>query len=379
MTAPVEEERRSIFRRLYHGETEIKFVGSFKKWLTVSLIVIVIGMLSLWQRGLNLGIDFDGGVVWEVPAGDVSIAEAEDAMTAAGLQGLTVQTLTADGEVHLRIEAEPLEDAAAAEEISTQLAELTGSDIDEVSLNAVGPSWGEEISRKALRALVFFLIAITIYITLRFELRMAIPTLVALIHDVLITIGVYSIAGFEVTPATVIALLTILGYSIYDGIVVFDKVDENTKLVGVGNSMTYSDMVDLSLNKVLMRSLNTSITALIPVASLLVLGSFVLGASTLQEFALALLIGLFAGAYSSIFIASPLLAILKEREPHYREVRNKIANRQPSARRSVSVPVAAEASQSASTADATTADATTAPVLSGRAIPPRPRKKGKKR
>ena len=167
-------------------------------------------------------------MVWEVPAGDVSVAEAQEAMTDAGLEGLTVQTLTAEGEVRLRVEAEPLEDTAAAQEISAQLAELTGSDVDEVSLNAVGPSWGEEISRKALRALVFFLIAITIYITLRFEFRMAIPTLVALIHDVLITLGVYSIAGFEVTPATVIALLTILGFSIYDGIVVFDKVDENT-------------------------------------------------------------------------------------------------------------------------------------------------------
>ena len=141
-----------------------------------------------------------------------------------------------------------------------------------MSLTAVGPSWGEEISRKALRALVVFLVLITIYITLRFELRMAIPTLVALIHDVLITIGVYSIVGFEVTPATVIAVLTILGFSIYDGIVVFDKVDENTKLVGTTHGLTYSDMIDLSLNQVLMRSLNTSITALLPVASLLILG-----------------------------------------------------------------------------------------------------------
>jgi len=327
MTSPV-EERRSIFTRLYHGETDIKFVGSFKKWAIVSGLVILLGLLSLWQRGLNLGIDFEGGVVWEVPAGDVSVTEAQDAMASEGLEGLTVQTLTADGETRLRVKAEPLEGVDAAQDISTKLAELTGSDVDDVSLNSVGPSWGEEISRKALRALVFFLIAITLYITFRFELRMAIPTLVALIHDVLVTIGVYSLAGFEVTPATVIAILTILGFSIYDGIVVFDKVDENTKLVGAGNSMTYSDMVDLSLNQVLMRSLNTSITALLPVASLLVLGSFVLGATTLQEFALALLIGLFAGAYSSIFIASPLLAVLKEREPRYRDLKQKLTARQ---------------------------------------------------
>ena len=155
----------------------------------------------------------------------------------------------------------------------------------------------------------------TLYITFRFELKMAIPTIVALVHDILVTIGVYSFAGFEVTPATVISLLTILGFSIYDGIVVFDKVDENTQLVGTSQNLTYGGMVNLSLNQVLMRSLNTSITALLPVGSLLILGSFVLGATTLQEFALALLIGLFAGAYSSIFIASPMLAVLKEREP----------------------------------------------------------------
>ena len=224
--------------------------------------------------------------MWEVPAGDVSVTDAQDASADNGLEGLTIQTLTADDEVRLRVEAAPTDDPEKVQGVTQELAELTGSDIEDVSLNAVGPSWGEEISRKALRALVVFLVLITIYITLRFELRMAIPTLVALIHDVLITIGVYSIAGFEVTPATVIAVLTILGFSIYDGIVVFDKVDENTKLVGTTHGLTYSDMVDLSLNQVLMRSLNTSITALLPVASLLILGSYILGATTLQEFAL---------------------------------------------------------------------------------------------
>jgi preprotein translocase subunit SecF len=274
--------------------------------------------------------------------------------------------------VRLRIEAEPIEDAAKVQDVTRELAEITGSNLEDVSLNAVGPSWGEEISRKAIRALIVFLILITIYITLRFELRMAIPTLIALIHDVLITLGVYSIAGFEVTPATVIAVLTILGFSIYDGIVVFDKVDENTKLVSVANGMTYSDMVDLSLNQVLMRSLNTSITALLPVASLLFLGSFVLGATTLQEFALALLIGLFAGAYSSIFIASPLLAVLKEREPRYRDIRRRIEGKASSA------PVPATVGAT-SDGDPAPARSGPSPALSGRPIPPRPRKKGKKR
>jgi len=335
----------------------------------------VLGLVSLWQRGLNLGIDFEGGVVWEVAAGGVSVADAQDAMASEGLTGVTVQSLTADGKTRLRVQAEPLADAGAAQDISAKLADLTGTDVNDVSLNSVGPSWGQEISRKALRALIFFLIAITLYITFRFELRMAIPTLIALVHDVLITVGVYSIAGFQVTPATVIAILTILGYSIYDGIVVFDKVDENTKLVGAGNSMTYSDMVDLSLNQVLMRSLNTSITALIPVGSLLVLGSFVLGATTLQEFALALLIGLFAGAYSSIFIASPLLAVLKEREPRYRELKRRLSSREGA----TLPPVTAAADGIPDAKAAPVASPGSLPTLSGRPIPPRPRKKGKKR
>jgi preprotein translocase subunit SecF len=372
-------EKRSIWWKLYHGETHIHFVGGLKRWAIISGVIIVLGMLSLWQRGLNLGIDFKGGIVWEVPAGDVSVTDAQDALDDNGLEGVTIQTLTAKDEVRLRVEAAPTDDTAKVQGVTQELAKITGSDIEDVSLNAVGPSWGEEISRKAIRALVVFLILITIYITLRFELRMAIPTLVALIHDVLITVGVYSLAGFEVTPATVIAVLTILGFSIYDGIVVFDKVDENTKLVGTTNRMTYSEMIDLSLNQVLMRSLNTSITALLPVASLLVLGSYILGATTLQEFALALLIGLFAGAYSSIFIASPMLAVLKEREPKYRDIRQRIEGR------SAAVPATAGARRASASATATaTADddaspGSAAPALSGRPIPPRPRKKGKKR
>jgi preprotein translocase subunit SecF len=196
------------------------------------------------------------------------------------------------------------------------------------------------------------------------------------VHDIFVTMGVYSLAGFEVTPATVVSLLTILGFSIYDGIVVFDKVDENTKLVGTTHNLTYGGMVNLSLNQVLMRSLNTSITALLPVGSLLVLGSFVLGATTLEEFALALLIGLFAGAYSSIFIASPLLAVLKEREPRYRDLKVKLAGRQGPVAAPIASGVAADTVPVTTTRRVAPGEA---PVLSGRAIPPRPRKKGKKR
>ena len=379
MTAPIEpgSERRSIWQRLYHGETTYDFVGQLKKWTIISAVVIAVGLVSLVSRGLNLGIDFDGGVVWEVPSGGASVADAREAMDDEGLTGTTVQSLTAEGETRLRVESEavPLEDA---QRVSARLAELTGADIDDVNLTSVGPSWGREISEKALRALVFFLVALTLYITFRFELKMAIPTIVALVHDILVTVGVYSLAGFEVTPATVVALLTILGFSIYDGIVVFDKVDENTPLVGTSNNLTYGGMVNLSLNQVLMRSLNTSITALLPVGSLLVLGSFVLGATTLQEFALALLVGLFAGAYSSIFIASPLLAVLKEREPRYRDLKAKLGARQGPVDAPVPAGVPA-AGAAPTTPTARPVNPGSAPALSGRPIPPRPRKKGKKR
>jgi preprotein translocase subunit SecF len=206
---------------------------------------------------------------------------------------------------------------------------------------------------------------------------MAVPTLIALVHDVLMTIGVYSISGLEVTPATVVALLTILGYSIYDGIVVFDKVHENTRLVSATNRVSYGDMVNLSLNQTLMRSLNTSITALIPITSLLVIGSLILGATTLEEFGLALLIGLASGAYSSIFVASPLLVIAKEREPRYRDIKRRMEAR-PAGRRAVD-----DATERDDEPVAAGAAVSTAPrVTGGRVatnIPPRPRKKGKRR
>jgi preprotein translocase subunit SecF len=391
--------RRSIWTRLYHGETNVNFVGRRKLWFTVSLIAVLIGIGSLVTRGLNLGIDFEGGVVWEVPASDVSVGDARDAVGEFGLAGATIQELESDEGRELRVEAEPVS-AETSDRVTAALAELTGSSIDDVNLTSVGPSWGEEISEKAIRALVVFLVLVTIYIALRFELKMAIPTLVALIHDVLITIGVYSVTQLEVTPATVIAVLTILGYSIYDGIVVFDKVDENTRLVSSTGGLSYGGMVNVSLNQALMRSLNTTITALLPVASLLIVGSWIMGAVVLQEFATALLIGLFSGAYSSLFIASPLLAWLKEREPRYRDIKRRVDARggeSEAVAAAVSagsvvtgarVPAATRgAAPAARGADAGGGDAgSPAPgggqrivTSSGRAIAPRPRKKTRKR
>jgi preprotein translocase subunit SecF len=383
---PRTAKRRSIWTRLYHGETNFDFVGRRKLWFTLSLVAVLIGLGSLLTRGLNLGIDFEGGVVWEVPAGDASVADARSAVDQFGLGNATIQELQSDEGTELRVEAEPVS-ADTSDQVTDALAQVTGSSADDVSLTSVGPSWGREISDKAIRALIVFLVLVTIYIALRFELKMAIPTLVALIHDVLITIGVYALTQLEVTPATVIAVLTILGYSIYDGIVVFDKVDENTRLVSSTGGLSYGGMVNVSLNQALMRSLNTTITALLPVASLLVVGSWILGAVVLQEFAIALLIGLFSGAYSSLFIASPMLAWLKEREPRYRDIKRRIDARGGEAE-TVAATVAAgataigsapaRAAANSGAAAGSSAGDTRVVTPGGRAIPPRPRKKTKR-
>jgi preprotein translocase subunit SecF len=369
---------RSIFTRLYHGETNVDFVGRRRLWFTISLVAVLISLGSLVTRGLNLGIDFEGGVVWEVPAGDASVGGTRDAIDQFGLAGATITELESEEGRVIRVEAEPV-GAERTDEVTNALADLTGSTFDDVTLNEVGASWGAEITEKAVRALVVFLVLVTIYIALRFELKMAIPTLVALIHDVLITVGVYSITGLEVTPATVIAVLTILGYSIYDGIVVFDKVDENTRLVSSTGGLSYGGMVNVSLNQALMRSLNTTITALLPVLSLLVVGSWLLGAAVLEEFALALLIGLFSGAYSSIFIASPLLAWLKEREPRYRDIKRRIDARGGDADAVAAAVTTGRPATRAVVAAAGGSGAKTGegPAGSGPVIPPRPRKKSK--
>ncbi|MBW3556706.1 MAG: protein translocase subunit SecF [Actinobacteria bacterium] len=381
--------RRSLWQRLYHGETAFDFVGPIRRWLTISGLVIVVGLLSLATRGLNFGIDFRGGTAWEVPTSDPSVERARDALRPLGLDDAEIQVL---GKNILRVQADaegasPEQRKARQEEVARALAESEGVEPSLVSVNEVGPSWGNEITKKARNALAAFLVVITIYISFRFEPKMAVASLAALAHDILVTVGVYSLSGFEVTPSTVVAFLTILGYSLYDTIVVFDKVDENTKGLAASGRMTYTDVVNLSMNQVLMRSLNTSLVAILPIFSVLVVGSFILGATTLQDFGLALLVGLLTGAYSSLFIASPVLAILKEREPRYASIRQRLENRPGSggpltpaaaaaggatvggeSRDQVPAAVGAAAGRSASSRPAT-----------NRGTPPRPRKKGRRR
>ncbi|HWH34370.1 MAG TPA: protein translocase subunit SecF [Acidimicrobiales bacterium] len=386
--------RRGPLARLYHGESNIDFLGRAKYFITGSIVVILVGLALMVGRGLNLGIDFEGGTSWTVP-GTVDIDDAREVMASLDLPDAEIQVLGGTEGEQLRVQTEPGADTEAVREA---LAELAGVEATQVQVTDVSPSWGSEITEKALRALVFFLAAIMVYISLRFEWRMAVATVVALLHDIALTLAVYSLTGFEVTPATVVAILTILGYSIYDGIVVFDRVDENARVLANRGDTTYRDMVNTSLNQVFMRTMNTSITALLPVASLLIIGSFVLGAATLQEFALALLVGLAAGTYSSPIIASPVLAALKEREPRYTALRKRLESRRPPLVPTGGSPAPARATVTAADGGDGNGDdgdgvgtkvgagsrnrGKAGPVPAstpGGGITPRPRKKGKKR
>jgi preprotein translocase subunit SecF len=319
---------RETLSDIFHERTNYDFVGPKKKWFMFSGALILIGLAALGIRGgLNLGIEFRGGTAWEVEVHDKKPTTdgARAAVEAAGVVDPSIQLLGRPAD-SVRVESRRVT-IEEQERVRAALAEYAGAQPADVSINDVGPSWGREVSEKALRALIFFFLAIAAYLSLRFEWKMALAALVAVVHDIFITVGAYAITQFPVTPATVIAFLTILGFSLYDTVVVFDKVDENVAGIGATGRETYSGVVNRSMNEVLMRSLNTSITAVLPVLSLLVVGAYLFQAATLKDFALALFIGLLTGAYSSIFVATPFLAVLKEREPRYAAIRQKLAGR----------------------------------------------------
>jgi len=320
--APVGDKTYGRFGRLYHGLTTVDFVGRRKIWFTVSIVIIVLGIGSLAVRGFNLGIQFKGGSSWEVLAPHTTIAKMTTAVDKAGLTNPGVEKL---GSETYQVTAD-LNTLSAAKQLTitndvvNAMAKVAGKNVTQVSTSSVGPTWGGQITNKALEALIVFFIAVVAYISIRFEPKMAVAAFVAMVHDLLVTVGVYSIFGFQITPDTVIAILTILGYSLYDTVVVFDRVRDNTQGVLKGGDITYSEMVNLSMNQTLARSINTSLVAILPVLAVLLIGADLLGATTLQNYGLALFVGLMSGAYSSIFIASPLLAWMKEREPRYREL-----------------------------------------------------------
>lgn len=314
-------------KRLMKGESNIDIIGRSKVWLLVSLIVIAVSCVGLFGRKLNLGLEFEGGTSFTVPLQtDATVAEVEDAMGQFDIGTPDVQISTSRaGERELRVRSEQIADDTKLENVQNQIAELAGqSNPDEVNVEDVGPRWGRQISNKALRGLIVFLVLVSLYITVRFEWKMAIGALAALFHDLIATAGVYTLVGLEVTPATVIALLTLMGFSLYDTVVVFDKVRENAETVGASSKTSYSDMVNRSINQVMVRSINTSLSSVLPVAGLLFVGVYLFNADTLKDLSLAMFIGALVSTYSSIFVASPILAFLKEREPRYQQLRARL-------------------------------------------------------
>jgi preprotein translocase subunit SecF len=369
-----------VLHDLYNGETRFDFPKWWKRALVLSTVLVLGSILSFATRELNLGIDFEGGTSWEVDAPDRSVADARDVLRPLGEGEAKIQVV--DGTI-LRIQS-AVDDPEKVAEITEALGELG----EVQGFQSVGPSWGDEITNKAIRALVWFFVLLAAFMAWRLEWRMAVAAIVAVIHDIIISVGVYSVFQIPVTPATVVSFLTILGYSLYDTIVVFDKVLELTTKPSVSQRVTYTDTLNAALNSVLMRSINTTVMGVLPVIAMLVVGR-VLGADTLLEFAVALLVGLVVGAYSSIFVAAPILAWLKEREPRYRAVRERL-ERTGSAARPVAVagaggsgalwtsgPVGADEDDVIDAHEPEVAPQTatgTRPAPTG-TIPPRPRKK----
>jgi preprotein translocase subunit SecF len=310
----------SLASRLYHGETSFDIVGRRRLWFTISGVLVLVSLISLIVPGLNFGIDFKGGAVFRVqPERPVTEAQVRRVVGSAA----EVVQVTENEPVQVIVQTEVLGQPEVAR-IRTELAELAGVERNQVSTENIGSKWGSTVSRKAVIALLVFLVVVTIYVSLRMEFKMAVAALVALLHDLIITAGIFALARFEVTPATVIALLTILGYSLYDTVVVFDKVRENTGALTAMSRTTYSQATNLAVNQTMMRSLNTSLASLLPILGLLLVGSYLLGAETLKDLALALFVGVAAGAYSSIFIAPPIVAMWKEKEPRYAQLRARV-------------------------------------------------------
>ena len=310
--------------RLYRGETSYDFIGKRRRSYIFSILLIVISAVTIFTQGLQLGIEFKGGSSFTVTSNNASIDRAESALEDAGVD--TQNIIQKIGDNKVRVQTEPLSNTQQTA-VQDQLAAKFGVSVESIDVQIIGPSWGEEITRKALYGLFGFLIVVMLYLAMTFEPKMAVSAIVAVIHDVFITVGIYAVVGFEVTPATVIGFLTILGYSLYDTVVVFDKVHENTKgLISTGRT-TYSKAANLAINQTLVRSFNTSVIALLPVGSILFVGAGLLGAGTLKDLSLSLFIGLAIGTYSSVFIATPILATLREREPAMQALAKRVGTR----------------------------------------------------
>jgi len=309
-------------RRLYRGEIDVDFVGKWKLWYGLSGLLLVFSLAGLLINGLNLGVEFKGGSVFSFKApSNVTVEEVRSTFKEEGVHQPIVQTA---GERY-RVTTETLSESTLLK-MQNVISKEYGVQVNEVDIQSIGASWGGEVSEKAWIGLGVFMLAIILYLSMAFEPKMALAAIVALVHDLVITAGIYAWSGFEVTPATLLGFLTILGYSLYDAVVVFDMIKEVTAKLGATSKQTYSMAANNALNHTLIRSLNTSLVAILPVAAILFIGTTVLGAGTLKDLSLALFVGMIVGTYSSLCVATPLLVTLKEREPKYQAIARRIAS-----------------------------------------------------
>ena len=325
---------------LYTGKRSIDIVSRQKTWYAVSAVLLVLATIGLFGKGLNVGLEFRGGSEFRV-----SSVTSTDGFESRGKEA--VRTLDAGSDVKVsrlgtntvRIETETF-DSTKTDQVKVALSREFKVPADKITASTIGPSWGASVSQKAITALIWFMVLVSVVLALYFRTwKMALAALVALAHDLFITVGIYALAGFQVTPASVIGFLTILGYSLYDTVVVFDKVRENTLAAEGNGRLSYSQAANQAVNQTLVRSINTSVVALLPVASILFIGIWLLGPGTLLDLSLALFVGIAVGTYSSIFIATPVLADLREREPAMQELKKRAERYQAAqSRRAATVP-----------------------------------------
>ncbi|MEU4477266.1 protein translocase subunit SecF [Micromonospora sp. NPDC023966] len=312
--------KTGLASRLYRGEADLNIVGRRKLWFTVAGVLVLIAVLSFAVRGFSLGIEFAGGNSFQVPASVGTLEQAEAKVDAAlatkggGAEVVTAQKVGSTSGEYYELRTGQLT-AEQANAVKTEMAQSFGIQADQISGSQVSEAWGSQVTSRALLGLLIFVAVVAIYLILRFEWRMAAAAIASLFTNLVLTAGIYSLVGFEVTPSTIIGFLTILGFALYDVVVVFDKVQENTRGITANNNLTYGDAANLALNQSLMRSLNTSVVALLPVGGLLFIGAGLLGAGTLKDLGLVLFVGMAVAFLTSILLATPLLVLLKNQDP----------------------------------------------------------------